>query len=139
MTAFDTDVLSLVWLNKDPYASRAFTIPAIERGIPVAAAEEILRGRLDQIRKAEAGKSKLNLSAAYDLFQFTLIALRGGVYLPFTDAAAARVTSWKAAKIRVRPMDMRIAAIAIEAGATLVTRNARDFKHISGLKLDIWT
>ena len=48
------------------------------------------------------------------------------------------VASWRAARIRVKPMDMRIAAIAIHAGATLVTRNARDFRLIPGLSLDVW-
>ena len=56
-----------------------------------------------------------------------------------TPAGATLVADWKSAKIRVKPMDMRIAAIAIASDATLVTRNARDFKLIPGLKLDVWT
>lgn len=138
MIAFDSDVLSLAWLNKEPYASHMLAIDEKDRGIPVTVAEELLRGRLDQIRKAESGRSKINLTAAYDFFEITLKALRGGVYLPFTFAAENLVASWKLARIRVKPMDMRIAAIAIDHGATLVTRNARDFRLIPGLSLDVW-
>jgi tRNA(fMet)-specific endonuclease VapC len=139
MIAFDTDVLGLIWLRRDPYASRAQAVAVSDRGNPVVVAEELLRGRLDQIRKAEAGKSRLTLAAAYGFLQATLASLRGGVYLPFTDDAADLVAGWRAARIRVKPMDMRIAATAIVNGATLVTRIARDFRLIPGLNLDVWT
>ena len=139
MIAFDSDVLTLIWEDVAPYTSRAALIPPAERGVPIVVAEEVLRGRLDQVRKAEAGKLKVSLPAAYDFLQFSLTALQGGIYLPFTNQAAQLVASWRAARIRVKPMDMRIAAIAIDHNATLVTRNARDFQLIPGLSLDVWT
>jgi tRNA(fMet)-specific endonuclease VapC len=139
MTAFDTDVLGLALLGKVPDAALASSIPIHERGIPIVVAEELLRGRLDQVRKAESGKAKLSLPEAYAFLDSTLTGLRGGVYLPFTDDAANLVASWRAARIRVKVMDMRIAAIAIDKGATLVTRNVRDFNLVPGLKLDVWT
>jgi len=139
MIAFDSDILTLVWEGVDPYASRAVLVPPADRAIPIVVAEEILRGRLDQVRKAEAGKIKVSLTGAYDFLQFSLTALRGGQYLPFTDKAAQLIASWRAARIRVKVMDMRIAAIAIASGCTLVTRNAGDFRLIPGLTLDIWT
>jgi tRNA(fMet)-specific endonuclease VapC len=138
MIAFDSDVLTLVWEKTVPYSSRASTIPALQRGVPVVVAEEVLRGRLDQIRKAEAGRARISLPGAYAFFESTLTALQGAVFLPFTDAAAALIANWRAAKIRVKAMDMRIAAIAIANNATLVTRNAGDFTLIPGLQLDVW-
>ncbi|HJZ89490.1 MAG TPA: type II toxin-antitoxin system VapC family toxin [Gemmataceae bacterium] len=139
MTAFDSDILTLIWEGVDPYASWAALIPSPDRGIPIVVAEEVLRGRLDQIRKASAGKVKVSLPGAYDLLQFSLTALRGGVYLPFTDRAEQLIASWRAARFRVKVMDMRIAATAMASGATLVTRNAGDFTLIPGLSLDVWT
>ncbi len=139
MIAFDSDILTLIWEKVEPYCSKADQIPLADRGIPVVAAEEVLRGRLNQIRKSEAGRFKITLPAAYAFFEFTLSALRGGTYLPFTSGAEQLVGSFRSAKISVKAMDMRIAAIAIANNATLVTRNARDFRLIPGLQLDVWT
>jgi len=134
--AFDTDIVSDIWAGHEPYASRAQAIPLADQAISVTVAEEVLRGRLDQIRKAEAGRGASNLVEAFRRFE---TAINGSRTLPITDAAHALVLAWKAAKVRVGPRDMRIAASALVAGYTLVTRNARDFSQLPGLVLDVWT
>jgi predicted nucleic acid-binding protein len=35
-------------------------------------------------------------------------------------------------------MDLRIAAVALDHSATLVTRNLRDFKKVHGLHVENW-
>jgi tRNA(fMet)-specific endonuclease VapC len=42
-------------------------------------------------------------------------------------------------KLNVRKMDLRIAAVVLEQNATLVTRNARDFKQVPGLTFVDWS
>jgi tRNA(fMet)-specific endonuclease VapC len=138
MNAFDTDILSELLLDNVVYTQRADLIPAPNKVIPVVALEEVLRGRLDGIRRAQAGRIKLSLDRAYDLFREAIEDTRPYSILPFTAAAHALVQQWQRAKIRVGTNDMRIAAICIDHGATLVTRNARDYAQIPGLTFDVW-
>jgi predicted nucleic acid-binding protein len=69
MNAFDTDVFSEILLDNTAYLSRLSLIPADQQAIPIIVAEEILRGRLNVIRQAEAGKSKISVDLAYQLFE----------------------------------------------------------------------
>jgi tRNA(fMet)-specific endonuclease VapC len=59
--------------------------------------------------------------------------------LSFTEPAIDRFAQLKALKLGVRRMDLRIAAIALENGGTLVTRNVRDFQGVPGLNIENWT
>src|SRR6476660_316744 len=138
MTAFDTDILSDIWASRQPYLSRAQAIPLSDQAMPLVVAEEVLRGRFNLIRQADAGRATCTLVEAYRRFEESLVAIRGSIILPYTDAAHAFVLGWQSARIRVGSRDMRIAAIALSAGYTLVTRNARDYSRIPGLKLDVW-
>jgi tRNA(fMet)-specific endonuclease VapC len=58
--------------------------------------------------------------------------------LPFTEAALARVTHLKSLRLKIGTMDLRIAAITLEHGGVLVTRNLRDFQRIPGLVVESW-
>ena len=42
-------------------------------------------------------------------------------------------------KLNVGKMDLKIATIALELGATIVTNNARDFCRVPGLVWEDWT
>lgn len=62
--------------------------------------------------------------------------------LPYTDStarqhAALRATQAARGRVLSEP-DAQIAAMAIEHGLTLVTRNTRDFKGLPGLRLANW-
>jgi tRNA(fMet)-specific endonuclease VapC len=59
--------------------------------------------------------------------------------LPYTEAAIARVAQLKALRRNVGLMDLRIAAVAMENQAVVVTRNRRDFGRIPGLSIDDWS
>jgi tRNA(fMet)-specific endonuclease VapC len=59
--------------------------------------------------------------------------------LPFDAAAAGVFDGLQAQKIRVATMDLRIAAIALSQGLTLLTRNTRDFGRVPGLITEDWT
>jgi tRNA(fMet)-specific endonuclease VapC len=58
--------------------------------------------------------------------------------LSFTAAAVGRFQDLLRQRLNVGGNDLRIAAIALEAGAVVVTRNLRDFGRVPGLRCEDW-
>ncbi|MEX2212506.1 MAG: type II toxin-antitoxin system VapC family toxin [Phycisphaeraceae bacterium] len=75
----------------------------------------------------------------YERFELVLAQYANANVLPFDERAAVEFQRIKAMNLRVGTMDLRIAAITVASGKTLLTRNTRDFGRIVGLKLDDWT
>lgn len=138
MIAFDADVLTDILYGNLPLSQRAAQTPVQEQAVPIVVVEEILRGRLNAIRQAEAGKAKLTVPRAYELFEATLSAFRHVVILPYTSGAEELYQQWRVQKIRVGTHDLRIAATCIIHSATLITRNRRHFEQVPGLSLEVW-
>jgi tRNA(fMet)-specific endonuclease VapC len=59
--------------------------------------------------------------------------------IPFDDDAATTFDRLLTQRTRVAKMDLRIAAIAMQRGMVLVTRNKRDFVKVPGLQIEDWT
>jgi len=55
------------------------------------------------------------------------------------EAAAEFETLRTVHKVRLDPLDLRIAAIALAGKMTLVSRNRADFEKVLGLALEDWT
>lgn len=138
MISFDADVLTAILQGDVVLAQRAAKLPLNEQTVPVVVVEEFFRGRLNTIRQAEAGKAKLTVERAYELFSATVNAFRHIVILPYTTAADALVQEWRSRKIRVGTHDLRIAAICIVHSARLISRNRQDFEQVPGLQIEYW-
>ncbi len=138
MNGFDTDILTELFAGNAVFAQRLLAIDADKRGIPTVAAAEIVRGWLAAVRQAEAGKGRQPLERAYELFEQSLRKMAPFTLLSYTPAAHALVQQWQRSKIRVGTNDLRIAAICIVHGVTLITRNAQDYARIPGLTFDVW-
>jgi tRNA(fMet)-specific endonuclease VapC len=138
MKAFDTDILTEILAGNPAYAERIANVPLEEQSAPIVAVEEILRGRLNSIRQAEAGKARITIDQAYRLFEETLDALRELKFLSFTPQAESLLKEWRQKKIRGSTHDLRMAASCVVHSVTLVTRNRRDFEHIPGLSVEFW-
>ena len=138
MIAFDADVLSDIWAGHPELSRRAAEIPVHEQVVPVVVVEEMLRGRLNSIRQAEAGKSKLSIERAYELLEQTLDAFKQVIVLSYSSQAQELFESWRRQKVNVGTHDLRIAAICVSHGTKLITRNQRDFARIPGLDFEIW-
>jgi len=138
MKAFDTDILTEILAGNAASAGRLANVPLAEHVVPVVVVEEILRGRLNTIRQAEAGKARVPIEQVYLLFEQTLNDAARLRILSCTSPAEQLVKEWRKKKVRGSTHDLRIAAICVVNSATLVTRNRRDFEHMPGLPVDFW-
>jgi tRNA(fMet)-specific endonuclease VapC len=130
MIAFDADVLTEILAGHVPFVERAAKIPVHEQAVPIIVIEEMLRGCLNSIRQAEAGKANLSIDRAYELFEGTLNAFEEVVVLSYSSAAELQYQEWRRQGLRIGTHDLRIAAICVGRSATLVTRNRRDFEQV---------
>lgn len=138
MIAFDTDVLSGIMRGYEPFLNKLSNIPVQEQAVPIVVIEEIMRGRLNMIRRAESSSGRLSLEQAYALFERTFKDFQTLEILPYTQAADALVARWRQQKLRLGTNDLKIAAICQSYGATLVSRNRRDFERIPNLDVEYW-
>ncbi len=84
-------------------------------------------------------RSPTDVLLGYELLANAIEDFRRFAVTPFDTAAQAVFDQFKATKIRVGTMDLRIAAIALSRNLTVVTRNARDFAQVPGLTIEDWT
>lgn len=138
MKAFDTDILTEILAGNPAYAERIAKVPLVEQAAPIVAVEEIIRGRLNTIRQAEAAKARITIDQAYLLFEQTLDDIGALKVLSFTQQAAELLKEWRKLKIRGSTHDLRIAASCVVSSNTLVTRNRRDFQNVPGLAVEFW-
>ncbi len=138
MKVFDMDILTEILLGNPAYAERIAKVPPDEQAAPIVAIEEIIRGRLNVIRQAEAGKARITIEEAYQYFEQTLDGIRELKILSFTQQAEALLKQWRGSKIKGSTHDLRIAASCVANSATLVSRNRRDFERIPGLSVEFW-
>jgi tRNA(fMet)-specific endonuclease VapC len=132
----DTDTLVLFQEGHDVVCGRVLARPIDELAITVISIEEQLSGWYTLLRRA---KSTEKLARAYQRLADAVALLSQFRILSFTEPAIARFQHMKAQKLGVKHMDLRIAAITMEHGGTLVTRNTRDFQPIAKLALADWS
>jgi tRNA(fMet)-specific endonuclease VapC len=104
--------------------------------ISVMTVEEQLSGWYSELRRA---KKAPMLAAIYQRMAMTVRFYAKLAILSFTEPAIARYEDLKRLKIRIGKTDLRIAAIALEHDAVVVTRNSKDFKHVPGLQIEDWS
>jgi len=80
-----------------------------------------------------------DLLRGYKLLMEILQGFVAAPVLPFDATALALFDQWKAQRIRVSTMDLRIAAIATSLNLTVLTRNLADFNKVPGLLSEDWT
>ena len=131
----DTDTLTLLQDGHVGVSQRFNSHPLTEMAITVISVEEQLSGWYTRLRRAKKRDDKVRV---YQRLATCTQALAGWHILSFTDRSFAQYDSLRTLKLKIGRMDLSIAAITLENGGTLVTRNLRDFQQIPGLPLENW-
>jgi tRNA(fMet)-specific endonuclease VapC len=132
----DTDILTLY---RDGHAMTTQRIEAdssLDLAITVMSVEEQLSGWYSLLRQVTQPP---DLARAYQELADSTRYLGSWPILSFTESAIARYDQLVALKLNVRKMDLRIAAITLEHGGMLVSRNLRDFRRIPKLIVEDWS
>ena len=132
----DTDHLSLLQRGHAPLKAHVQSISPKQIAMTVISAEEMLLGRLAQIRRAKNASQRIQ---AYAWLDKTLAFLGAFELLPYDATAEQYFENLRAQNLRVGSQDLRIAAIALSGNASVVTRNQRDFERVPNLSVSDWS
>lgn len=132
----DTDHISLHQRNHPAVTARLQAYPPTDLFVTIISFEEQIRGRLSFIRQARDAAAQV---LGYFYLQETLRYYSVRQVLPYDDAAAAQFTALRPTLRSIGTQDLKIAAIALSTGATLVTRNTSDFGQVPGLTIEDWS
>jgi tRNA(fMet)-specific endonuclease VapC len=132
----DTDILTLFQRNHAAVMAHVAEHSSDEIAISVITVEEQLSGWYSQLRKA---KDPEKLAWAYRRLAANVRFLASVHILDFELGAVKRYQEMKRLRLKVRKLDLQIAATALEHGGIVVTRNIRDFRSIPGLTIEDWS
>jgi tRNA(fMet)-specific endonuclease VapC len=130
----DTDHVSLHQRGHLGLASRVRAVAPDSLAVTIITVEEQMSGRLAQI-----GRQGQDAPLAYSLLLRTLRYFCDLPILHFDQTAQQDFKRLRGQGIRIGTLDLRIAAIALALGATLVTRNQADFGQVPDLTTEDWT
>jgi len=140
MVVLDTDHLTLMQEEESAAKARLRArLKEIDSGdiaTTIVTYEEQMRGWLAFKARAKNLSKEI---AAYAKLRKHIDYYRTINVLDFDEEAAAELQRLRHLKIRVGTMDLKISAITIIQGATLLTRNLVDFRKVPGLKAEDWT
>lgn len=139
MIVLDTDHISVLRYPENPiYArleSRLDMSPDDDFVTTAITIEEQMRGWLASIaRQRKVHDQILYYTRLTGLVEF----FSEWPLLPFNEPAADRFEALRAQGIRIGTMDLKIAAIALEADSLLLSANLRDFQQVPGLRVEDW-
>jgi tRNA(fMet)-specific endonuclease VapC len=132
----DTDTFTLYLQGDVNVIANVVQHLADDVRLSVVSVEEMWDGWQAAIKKA---KTPEDIGHAYDRLTATLDELRGWPVASSPAAAVVRYRTLKKQKLNVGANDLKIAAVALEQDATVVTRNRRDFSRVPGLRVVDWS
>src|SRR5262249_25471240 len=138
MIILDTDTMTHYSYGKENVRKKIESVGEDEHlAVTLITRNEMLHGRADSLLKAA---DEEELKKAMERFRQTEEMLADFLTLPVDDEAVkqfGRLRKEKKLK-KVGRADLLIACIALAQDALLVTRNEKDFKLVTGLRLENW-
>ncbi len=136
----DTDHITMLQRETGPaYATlraRLARHSPEELALSIVSLHEQMMGCHTYINQA---RTAADLVRGYAMLATVLRTFSHATVLPFDAAAAAVSVTLVSQRVRLRRMDLRIAAIALVRGLVVVTRNTQDFGRVPGLQIEDWT
>ena len=139
MILLDTDHFNVLQIGKgssyETLAARMDDSPDEYFATTVVTFEEHMRGWLAGIRRA---RDVANQVRPYDQLINLVRFFQAWEIVRFDEGAAERFRTLRQKRVRIGTMDLKIAAIALEQDATLLSANAKDFDELPGLRVEDW-
>jgi tRNA(fMet)-specific endonuclease VapC len=104
--------------------------------LSIVTLREIMEGRIQEIARSTQPQKIID---AYHGLRKSAAFIASYAVQTFTPASLARFDTLLKLKLNVAKDDLRTAAIALDAGAIVVTRNFRDFRRVPGLVCEDWS
>ena len=98
--------------------------------------EEQARGWLAYLARARSVDKQIE---GYERLHTFLRDFSVRQVLDFDAPAAEKYQELVRSKVRIGTLDLKIAAIALTSGATLLSRNLGDYRKVPGLLVEDWT
>jgi tRNA(fMet)-specific endonuclease VapC len=134
--ALDTDILSLYQRDHPAVCQKVAAHPPAELATTVINVEEQMSGWYALLRSTTRRDL---LAIAYQSLADNIPFLAQFKIMAFPESAQLRFDELAALKLNSRKMDLRMAVIALECPAIVVTRNVRDFQRVPGLVVEDWS
>ncbi|MEO8497050.1 MAG: type II toxin-antitoxin system VapC family toxin [Planctomycetota bacterium] len=139
MILLDTDHLNILQIGKGivyhALAARMNASADQHFVTTVVTFEEHMRGWLAGIRRARDVSKQVR---PYDQLINLVRFFQAWELLRFDENAARRFGDLRRQRIRVGSQDLKIACIALEMDATLLSANLGDFSQVPGLRVEDW-
>jgi tRNA(fMet)-specific endonuclease VapC len=132
----DTDTLSHYQHSHLRVTPTVDAFPAGALGVTIITVEEQFIGWYSLLRQT---KHPDRLAWAYEGFTRAAASLTRFTVLTYTEPAIHRFDQLLKLKLGIGKPDLRIAAIALELNATVVTCNTKHFGRVPGLTVVDWS
>lgn len=132
----DTDILSLYQHGHVKVGPAVDAHPPKSIGITIISVEEQVMGWLAAARQSKRHDRR---AWAFQGLTDAVTSWERFAIVTYGEPAMLRYDRLRKLNLRVGGQDLRIAAIALEAGATVVTKNRVDFCRVPGLTIVDWS